>query len=188
MGNFKVNLTENQYYQIRDFYKQSDLEQCGVMFAKLDDDNIIIKDIDFFSSDMLENATEEMVIIKDKTLENALLYTIGNAFNVMIFFHTHPSVKGVSYLSVQDKKVLKRETEIFNKCKYDLIALEGIVTFKGINFFIWDEKKDDAIRVDCFVDGKLEQDVEKKNLLQIFLDSFNEGRYKSKKLNSNLKK
>lgn len=181
MEQLKIKLTEEQFYQLRDFYRSSPNEQMGIMYASINKNEILINKINIFSDSLLERQSPKFVAISGDTFINAVIDAKMNGADVIISIHTHPNVGGKAYLSDTDKKGLKRDTKILQAPILNMLAIEGVITSKGMNFFVWDKETKDAIRIDCYINTKPEIDAEKKNIFQIFKESLQEGRQLAKR-------
>lgn len=179
-----INISSEHFNNLIKLCKNSRNELSGTMNTKLDNDDVYIVGINLDSKDMVKSAKRTKVEYNVKEYITNTVYDIAFSKNkVYIRFHTHPSFGSAPRPSKADIETLKYTQGLVHRAKPDdlISVVEGIVTDKEVAFYFYDSNKDSVERLPLFIDGVEKIPNSEKSILQVFKESFAEGKSKASK-------
>lgn len=179
------------YKRLISIAKTNRIEKCGYLLGSRQGQDFYVTSIELQSDETIELATKTSIDFNVKYYLSDLIFRMSSLENnnVLICFHTHPTLRGSVNLSKDDIQILKSIQELARRItnkklsNCEITVIEGVVNWSEIAFYAINQNTGQIERQPLFVDGIEIIPADKKTFIQSVKDGFTIGRKKAKEKN-----
>lgn len=176
--NYSVHLTKYQNDQIIAWAKSSNLEQACLMNGSFDDNKVVPCSFDILEGDIVVNRTSEHIDFDTRLLLSRFIFLKSQGIRAVFFAHTHPGFFARPSFSENDRKGAAELSPALNRL--GILAIECIVSWRKIGFFMIDSETQEMKEVPFYIDGVLQESVEVLGFKDSLKRGFARGRQMAK--------
>lgn len=183
-----INMDSSTYKRLISISRTNREEKSGYLLGTRDGQDFYVTSIELQSDETIESATRTQIDFNMKYYLMDLIFRMSSleSSDVLICFHTHPSLRGSINLSKDDVNTLRYIQDVANKVANKKLScskitvIEGVVNGRETAFHAIDPVTGEIKRQPLFVDGIEIIPAGERTFLQNIKDGFIMGRKKAK--------